>query len=425
MLTGLVLGLVARYGLGPGPTLTWIVQNVALPLGQVFLRMIFMVVVPLVVSALALGVADIGDLSKFRSVGLKVFFFTLLFTSIAVLVGVGFANLFQPGIGLGDEARKALMTALQMPDAALKVEQAHQAKGLAQVLLDFIPKNPFFEAVNAFEGGLVPLMFFALMMGVGMLTVGPVKAAPLKSVLESIYAVMLAIIGFAMKVAPIGVGGLIFAVAATLGLDVVVMLGKYALVVVGALAFQQFIVYGAAVALIARRSPLKFFADTREPMLTAFSTSSSAATLPTAMKTAVEQLKLPKPISDFVLTVGSTLNHHGTALYEGITVLFLAQFFGVHLSLGQQFYVVGMAILGGIGTAGVPGGSLPMIVVIMQSVGVPGAGIGVILGVDRILDMCRTTLNVTGDLAIATVVAHLEGPVDVPADGVAIRPDQN
>jgi DAACS family dicarboxylate/amino acid:cation (Na+ or H+) symporter len=140
------------------------------------------------------------------------------------------------------------------------------------------------------------------------------------------------------------------------------------------------------------------------------------------MRTAVHQLKLPKPISDFVLTVGSTLNHHGTALYEGITVLFLAQFFGVHLTLGQQFYVVGMAILGGIGTAGVPGGSLPMIVVIMQSVGVPGAGIGVILGVDRILDMCRTTLNVTGDLAIATVVSHLEGPTDMetPADGAEV-----
>jgi DAACS family dicarboxylate/amino acid:cation (Na+ or H+) symporter len=423
MLVGLLLGLAARFGLGPGSMLDHLVKDLALPLGQVFLRMIFMVVVPLVVAALALGVADIGDVGRFRRVGLKVLGFTMLFTGLAVGVGVVFANVFQPGVGLDEASREALKATLNVADAHLKVEQAAQAKSFAQSLLEFIPKNPFADAVTAFEGGLVPLMFFALMLGVGMLSVGPSRAAPLKSLLESVYAVMLAIIRFAMAVAPFGVGGLVFAVAATLGLDVLVLLAKYAAVVIGAILFQQLVVYGAAIALVARRSPVRFLADTREAMLTAFSTSSSAATLPVAMRVATDQLKLPKPISDFVLTVGSTLNHHGTALYEGITVLFLAQFFGVHLSLGQQLYVVGMAIMGGIGTAGVPGGSLPMIVVIMQSVGVPGEGIGVILGVDRILDMCRTTLNVTGDLTIATCVAALEKPEEgVPVDGAEVGP---
>jgi DAACS family dicarboxylate/amino acid:cation (Na+ or H+) symporter len=190
--------------------------------------------------------------------------------------------------------------------------------------------------------------------------------------------------------------------------DVMLMLGKYALVVIAALLFQCLVVYLGAVKVITGRAPVPFLLAQRETLLTAFSTSSSAATLPMAMQCATEKLKLPKHVSDFVLTVGSSLNHHGTALFEGITILFLAQLFGVHLTVAQQIPVILMAILGGIGTAGVPGGSLPMIAVVLSSIGVPGAAIGIIMGIDRILDMSRTTLNVAGDLAIATIVSHGE-----------------
>lgn len=413
MVIGLALGLGGRFFWGGDPALAWFVTNVAVPVGQVFLRLVFMVVVPLVVAALALGVAEIGDVGKVGRIGIKTLLLTLLFSGLAVGIGVTAANIFQPGVGLAGADRDVLMAALQGPDAQAKVTQAALAKPLVQTLLEFIPKNPLAEAVNAFEGGLIPLMVFALIMGVALTSVGEAAARPLKALLESIYAVMLRIIDFAMQLAPVGVGALVFSVAATLGAQALWLLGKYALVVIGALAFHQIVVYGLAVKFLARRDPFAFFKDLREVMLTAFSTSSSAVTLPTALTTATEKLKLPKSISHFVLTVGATANQNGTALYEGITVLFLAQFFGVDLSLQQQVMVVLLSILAGIGTAGVPGGSLPMIVIVLQSIGVPGAAIGIILGVDRLLDMSRTVLNVSGDLTIAACVSALE-PVEEP-----------
>jgi DAACS family dicarboxylate/amino acid:cation (Na+ or H+) symporter len=419
MLAGLALGLAARLALGTDPLLPWLVQNVAAPLGQVFLRGVFMVVVPLVVAALALGVAEIGDVGKVGRIGLKTLALTLLFSGFAVLIGVAAVNVFQPGAGLGEAERQVLMGALTGEEVQTKVAQAAQAKPIAQSLVELIPKNPFAEAVNAFEGGLLPLMVFALVLGVAMAAVEPARAAPLKAFLESVYAVMLQIIDFAMILAPFGVAGLMFSVSATLGLDALWLLGKYVLVVIGALAFHQFVIYGLGVKLIARRDPVRFFKDLREVMLTAFSTSSSAVTLPTALLTATEKLHLPKKVSHFVLTVGATANQNGTALYEGITVLFLAQLFGVHLEFGQQVTVVLLSVMAGVGTAGVPGGSLPMIVIVLNTIGVPGAAIGIILGVDRILDMSRTVLNVSGDLTIATCVAALE-----PADEHPGTPDE-
>jgi DAACS family dicarboxylate/amino acid:cation (Na+ or H+) symporter len=198
-------------------------------------------------------------------------------------------------------------------------------------------------------------------------------------------------------------------VAARLGFDIIVVLAKYVGVVLLGLAIHQFGVYSILVRVLARMSPITFFRKIREIMIVAFSTSSSNATLPTALRVTEERLGVPREISGFVLTLGSTGNQNGTALFEGVTVLFLAQFFGVSLGVPEQIQVVLMSILAGIGTAGVPGGSLPLIVLVLQSVGVPGEGIGVILGVDRLLDMCRTTVNVTGDVAAAAYVARSEG----------------
>ena len=321
---------------------------------------------------------------------------------------MGAANLFKPGVGLPAEAREKLMASVQSQTVKTSLDNAAKKKTLVQTLIGVIPKNPLAEAVDAFEGGLIPLMFFALMVGLSMSLIGPEKAAPLKALLESVLAVMLRIIEMAMTLAPYGVAGLMFSVSATAGVDALRMLAGYFLLVITALVLHLAVVYSAAIYLVARRSPLEFFKGITEVMMTAFATSSSNATLPLSLQVAREKLKLPRDIGNFVLTIGATANQNGTALYEGITVLFLAQFFGVDLTLGQQFTVVVMSVVAGVGTAGVPGGSLPLIAVVLQSVGVPGEGIGIILGVDRILDMSRTVLNVTGDLTIAACVSAME-----------------
>lgn len=418
MLAGTTAGILARWLMPDQSLVAWMARDVAMPIGQIFLKLIFMVVVPLVVSAIALGVAEMGDLRRMRRVGLRMLGFTLLFTSLAVVVGVSAVNLFQPGVGLSETARQALMHTVKAPETAKMVADgvghAHAGglkegiAGFIQALVGFIPKNPLTEGMRAFEGGLLPLMVFAIFVGLGLITVGEEKAGPFKRLLKSMYEVMLAIIGMAMKMAPVGVAALMFSVAASMGAEVLVMLGKFAAVVIGALLFQQLVVYSAFLKFVAKTSPLGFLKASREAILTAFTTSSSAATLPTAMSTATDKLHLPPSVSNFVLTVGSSLNHHGTALFEGITILFLAQFYGVHLTIAQQVPVILMAIVGGIGVAGVPGGSLPMIAVVLVGLGVPGELIGIVLGVDRLLDMSRTTLNVTGDLTLATIISKLE-----------------
>ncbi|MGN6692373.1 MAG: dicarboxylate/amino acid:cation symporter, partial [Sphingopyxis sp.] len=229
--------------------------------------------------------------------------------------------------------------------------------------------------------------------------------APLIPIAEQVFDACMKIVGFAMRLAPLAVFALVFNTAYKFGYEVFRSLIFYVGVVVLGLLLQQFVVYSALLKAFARRSPWAFFRDCREVYLYAFSTASSNATLPRSLDLAENKLKLPANISRFVLTVGSTANQNGTALFEGITVLFLAQVYKVDLSVAQQLQVVLMSILAGIGTAGVPGGSLPLIMILLQSVGIPAEGIGIVLGVDRFLDMCRTTLNVIGDLVAATVVS--------------------
>jgi DAACS family dicarboxylate/amino acid:cation (Na+ or H+) symporter len=251
-------------------------------------------------------------------------------------------------------------------------------------------------------------MFFAAMVGVGLCLTPTPAAAVFRENVEGLYDLSMRLIGLVIQLAPIGVAALLFSLTAELGWDVLAQLARYVLVVLLALAIHQFVVYSLAVRFLGGMSPWRFFRAIEEAMLTAFSTASSNATLPTALRVAEENLHLPPHVSRFVLTIGSTANQNGTALFEGVTVLFLAQFYGVPLTFAQQLLVVMVCILGGIGTAGVPAGSLPVIVLILGMVGVPVEGIGLILGVDRFLDMCRTTLNVTGDLAAAVVVSRGE-----------------
>jgi DAACS family dicarboxylate/amino acid:cation (Na+ or H+) symporter len=417
MAAGGIAGLTARFLLPANAdgtankTLEFVARNIAEPLGQVFLRLIFMVVVPLVFTALALGVAQIGDLRRLGKLGLRTLGYTVLLSSLSVVIGLGLVNTLRPGTRLTAEKREDLKRRYTTGDIKA-VAQAKQAKSARDTLLDIIPRNPLQEMVGAIDGsspggGMLAVMFFSLAVGVAI-TTRPAETGGLVATLEGVYQVAMALIGFAMRLAPIGIAGLMFSVTALLGVEILWTLAYYMGVVVLGLALHMFGVYSACVSLFARMSPRTFFSGIWEAVLTAFSTSSSSASLPTALRVAEQRLGIRRDIASFVLTVGSTANQNGTALYEGITVLFLAQVFGVELTLAQQLQVVLMSILAGIGTAGVPGGSLPLVVVVMQSVGVPGEGIGIILGVDRLLDMCRTTVNVAGDIAVATCVDHAE-----------------
>jgi DAACS family dicarboxylate/amino acid:cation (Na+ or H+) symporter len=256
---------------------------------------------------------------------------------------------------------------------------------------------------------MLQLMFFSLLGGVALTLVPSKTAEPLLKVLEAVYAVSGKIVDMMMQWAPYAVACLLFTNVARFGVDLLGALSWFVFTVLLGLALQMFGVYSLSVAILSRISPLEFFRRVKTVMLTAFSTSSSNATLPTALRVSEANLGVPREINSFVLTVGATANQNGTALYEGVTVLFLAQLAGVDLSLSQQIMVVYLAILGGIGTAGVPSGSIPFIVLVLATVNVNPALIAIILGVDRLLDMCRTTLNVVGDLTVATYVARAEG----------------
>lgn len=413
ILIGLMIGAIAGLicNLYVDAETTKRLSVVGETVGQVFLRLIFMVVVPLVFCALTLGVAGIGDASKLGRLGMRTLVMTIIFSSCSVLIGLGLANSIRPGERLTDASREQLR-AKYVVEADNTTKQAKKAKSIKDSLLDIIPKNPLQEAVGSLDGsspgsGMLGVMFFSLCMGVALTVIGD-KAKPVLDVLDGFYDAVMAIIAFAMRLAPYGVAGLVFAMTATLGLDIITALFWYVLTVIVGLLIQLLVVYSIAIMVIARKSPVAFFSDISEVLLTAFATSSSNVTLPTALRVVDEKLRLDKRVSHFVLTVGSTANQNGTALYEGLTVLFIAQVFGVELSISQQVLVVLMAILAGVGTAGVPGGSLPLVVLVLQTINVPVEGIGIIMGVDRLLDMSRTTVNVAGDIAVATCVDRWE-----------------
>ena len=415
---GAGLGLVAN-GLVKTPEalaqLNWWVVNIIQPVGRLFIRIIFMIVIPLIFSAIVLGVAEMGDLRKLGRVGLRSLFFTLLLSGSSVVIGLVLVNTLAPGKHLSLETREEL-SARYGGQVAQKVEQGTAKRPLADTLLDLIPQNPLAEAVNAFTpnytgGGLIAVMVFSLFFGLALALAPPGETGALLNILRGLFAVCMQIINFAMLIAPLGVACLGFVLTAQLGFDVMKSLGFYTMVVLLGLSLHLFGTYAILLKFWARVSPLEFYRKIQEVMLTAFSTSSSNATLPVSMRVAEQELKLPPKISRFVLTVGASANQNGTALYEGITVLFLAQVFGVDLSLGQQVMVALMCIIAGLGTAGVPGGSLPLVVGVLITVGVPGESIAIILGIDRLLDMCRTVVNVVGDLVCATLVARGEQTV--------------
>jgi dicarboxylate/amino acid:cation (Na+ or H+) symporter, DAACS family len=400
---GMVLGVLAFQLFGESEALQRFVRYGTQPLGQVFLRLLLMLVVPLVFSALVLGVVGLGDLRSLARVGLKTLAYTASVSTVAVLIGLTLVTVLRPGEGMSEEMRQRMLDGAA-ERASTITSAAKPASGI-DLIVQIVPDN----AVKAAAGGdMLAVMFFALMIGVGVCLTRTEPARRLEEAIQGLYDVSMRLIHMVISMAPFGVAALLFTLTAQLGHEILVQLARYVGVVLLALALHQFVVYSLAVRFLGGMSPLKFFKGIEEAMLTAFSTASSNATLPTALKVAEENLKLPPRVSRFVLTIGATANQNGTALFEGVTVLFLAQFYGVHLGLPQQAMVLVICILAGIGTAGVPGGSLPVIAAILGLVDVPVEGLGLVLGVDRFLDMCRTVLNVSGDLVAAVVVSRSE-----------------
>jgi DAACS family dicarboxylate/amino acid:cation (Na+ or H+) symporter len=419
ILIGLLIGVVAGVAVnqtvgGENPQLVSFIKNFTEPIGQLFLNLLLMIVVPLVFSSLVVGVAGIGDIRKLGRIGLKSFGYCLIISAISVVIGLSLANAIQPGKRIVPEIAEKMKTQFG-GDAAKRVEAqkkdaetAAQDTALMSVVKTIVPKN-LFASIAGENPNMLHLMFFALIVGVAITLLPTTVSSPFVSFMEALFAITSKIIDLVMKFAPYAVACLIFTNVARFGLDLLFALGWFVVTVLLGLSLHMFGVYSLSVAFLSRINPLEFFRRVRTVIVTAFSTSSSNATLPTALRVSEENLNVPPQINSFVLTVGATANQNGTALYEGITVLFLAQLAGVDLTIGQQLAVVYLAILGGIGTAGVPSGSIPFIIGILAMIGVNPALIAIILGVDRLLDMCRTTLNVVGDITAATFVARSEG----------------
>jgi DAACS family dicarboxylate/amino acid:cation (Na+ or H+) symporter len=407
VLTGAAIGAAAgglAFVLFEGSTgLDSFVRYVAGPLGQIFLRLLFMLVIPLIFSALALGVAGLGDLRSLGRVGVKTLIYTVCVSAVAVLLGVTLVNLVQPGRGLDPALQQRLIE--ESADRVAAITAAKPTATGIGLFIQIIPDNPLKAAAG---GDMLAWMFFALAIGLGICITRTKAASAFQETIEGLYDVCMRLIGLVIRFSPIGVGALLFTLTSQMGYEILWHLARYVGVVVLALAIHQFVVYSLLVSSLGKMHPWRFFRGVQEAMITAFSTASSNATLPTTLKVAEENLKLPSHVSRFVLTIGSTANQNGTALFEGVTVLFLAQFYDIPLSLGQQVMVVLICVLGGIGTAGVPAGSIPVVAMILGMVGIPIEGLALVLGVDRFLDMCRTTLNVTGDLAAAVVVSRGE-----------------
>lgn len=411
--TRVFLGLVLGAGLGSlanllwsgEPRLEWAVAHLTEPVGQIWLRTLMMVVLPLVFASLALGVAGLGDLGKLGRIGARTLAYFGLVTALSVAIGLVVVNLLQPGADLPPETRDRLLATYADESA----ERQQVARGLelgVSTLVNIVPRNPV-KAMVDFD--LLAVIFFALMFGIGLTRLPPERAEPMVRVLQALEGVAGAIIALVMKLAPYGVFALMATVTARFGFDLLVKLGLYVVTVLLALALQMFGVYPVLVRWLGGLGPVDLFRRSRTILLTAFSTSSSSATLPTTLEQTESRVGVPSEICGFVLPLGATLNMNGTALFEGVTVIFLAQVFGLELDLGAQATLLVVCVLTAVGAAGTPSSSMPLLVVILESLGLPGEGIAIILGVDRFLDMCRTTLNVAGDVTAAVVIARSEG----------------
>lgn len=416
ILIGLVVGAVAgsaTLAIGAfAPHVLAVAREVSTavldPFGQVFLRLLFFVVIPLVFASLAGGVVQLGRLDRLGPLAGRTFLLFFLNMAIGVALGLVMMNLLRPGDHLDPTAQARLLK--EFGGAA----QTHIANSAAAPSLSlstlvemFMPKNLLGAVVghtNAVIGDVLPLIVFAILVGAAGTQLDDTRRAKLQQGLDLTTDLMTKIVEFALQLAPYAVPAMIYSVIVKIGVDIIVALGVFVLGCLTVLLLHLFGTMSLWIRLWARRSPRQFFGDIRAVLVTAFSTSSSNATLPTALECARDTLKLDASVAGFVLPLGTTMNMSGTALYEGCVVLFVAQVFGVHLALGQQIVLLLLAVLSAVAVAGIPGGSLPLIAILLNQFGVPPEGIGIVIGVDRILDMTRTMTNVGSDMVTALVV---------------------
>jgi Na+/H+-dicarboxylate symporter len=383
------------------------------PLGTAFIRLITMIVIPLVVASLMVGTASLGDLRKLGRIGGKTLAYYMCTTAIAVTIGLGLSNIVEPG-GRVDEATRESLSARYGGEAAARMDLAESAPSPVDVLLNMIPRNPVRAAA---EMDLLPLIFFTIVFGAAISVVQEEYRKPVLNFFHGVNEASMVIVDWVMQLAPYAVFALIASVVANFGLDLLRSLLIYSLTVVAGLLLHAFGTYTLVVKFLAKLSPADFFKRIANAPLVAFSTSSSSATLPVTMETAEEELGVSNEVSSFVLPLGATINMDGTALYQAVAVMFIAQIYGIPLSMGDQLVVVLTATLASVGAAGVPSAGIITLIIVLNSVGLQGqvqAGIALILGVDRILDMLRTAVNVTGDLTASAVVARSEGEELVP-----------
>jgi Na+/H+-dicarboxylate symporter len=407
---GVAVGLIANFG-----QLTWLQTTLSAiePIGTIFIRLIMMIVVPLVVASIIIGTASLGDIRKLGRLGGKTVTYYLLTTAVAVTIGLVISNVVQPGSRIDEATRESLSTR-SAAEAAARVDLASERPTVRQTIERLVPNNVFAAAA---AGDLLPLIIFSLIFGAAVTLIGKESRDHILGFFNAVNDTVMVIIDWIMRLAPYAVFALVGAIVAQFGMDLLRSLLVYSLVVVGGLMLHVFGTYAMILRTFAKLSPLAFFKSIAEAPLVAFSTSSSSATLPVTMEVAQEKVGISKEVSSFVLPIGATVNMDGTALYQAVAVMFIAQIYGVPMTIGDQLVIVLTATLASIGAAGVPSAGIVTLILVLQSVGLAAytqAGIALILGVDRILDMIRTAVNVTGDLTAAAVIARSEGEDLVP-----------
>ncbi len=373
-------------------------------MGELFLRLLKMVVVPLILFSIISGVCGVGSVSGVGRLGLKTVLYYVLTSSAAIMVGLLLANLIHPGD-----------PSLQVLAGGSQPEVATQAPSLSELLFRMVPENPVEDMVYSGDDptrgpNILGLIFFAVFFGMGILALPKERRDRARDMFETMFAVMMKITGWVIRLAPLGVFALLADVVGHTGFDAFVALGAYMLTVLAALLIHALVTLPLICLLVARRNPWKYAQALSPALATAFSSASSNAALPLTMESVEKRGGVPSRISSFVLPLGATVNMDGTALYECVAVIFIAQCYGVDLSFSQQLVVMLTALLASIGAAGIPHAGLVMMGIVLTAVGLPLTGIGLILAVDRILDMCRTTVNVFSDSIGAASVARLESP---------------
>lgn len=408
---GIVAGLAANR-LWPGsPLLAKVVRYGINPVGQIWLRSLLMIAVPLVFASLTLGILGLGDFRKLGRVGLKLLAFILLTQTLAASVGLFATARIRPGDGISEGLRQQLLTTYQHEPHGNENQFDHVKLGV-DTWSNIVPLNPIAAAAS---GDMLGIVVFSILFGIGLATLPSTRTKALVEAVSGLSDVMMALVDLVIRAAPIGVFALVFSVAAQFGADLVVHLGLYLVTCIGALMVFEIVIYPILIVLLTGFKPIDFFARTREALLTAFSTGSSNATLPDAILVSETSLGLPATICRFVLPIAATVCKNGTALFDAVVLLFVAQAFGVQLSLKLQILMVVMIVLMGLGTAGVPGATFPLMALVAATVGIPAEGVAIVIGVDRILDMCRATVNVTGGIVAAAYLSRSERPVQIPA----------